>query len=398
MGISIDKNRCIGCGLCVPACPFGAIKVENKAAVILDNCTLCGACVSACKKQAVLLARGKYPEIPQSGACEGIWVFAEQYGGALKNVTFELLAKARELADSLGCKVSAVLLGSTAAESAQKLIEYGADEVLIADAPYLHGCGDQAYAAVLANLVRTQKPEVLLIGATSFGRSLAPGAASLLGTGLTADCTKLTINPKTRLLEQTRPAFGGNLMATIICPERRPQMATVRPRVFQPLAPEAGRTGKIIRLTLPEPETSFVRTLQTEKLELKMNLTDADIIIAVGKGIGGPKNIRLAQELAAALGGAVGASRPVVDLGWLPYTQQVGQTGKTVAPKLYIACGISGAVQHLAGLGAIDTVVAINNDPDAPIFKAAHYAIVGDCLEILPEMTAQVKRLHAAGT
>ncbi len=356
--ISIIKEKCVGCKRCVGSCPFGAIAVIDKKAVIGPKCTLCGSCTESCKFEAINFVRD---EIEKKDLSEyrGIWVFAEQRYGNLKSVAAELTGKAKELAEDLDVQVTAVVLGSDIKHLSKELIAYGADEVMIMDTAWLRDFNDHVYGEVMIDLIKEYKPEIVLIGATSNGRSLAPHISSTLRTGLTADCTVLEIDKEERLLLQTRPAFGGNLMATIVCPNNRPQMATVRPKVFKPIEPDYIRQGKVTLLHAPSPIERFVKKIRNIDNEGGLNLADVDIIVSIGRGIGSQKNIQLAQELADALGGALGASRPVVDSGWMPYSQQVGQTGKTVAPKIYIACGISGAIQHLAGLADIETIVAI---------------------------------------
>jgi len=388
--INILKDKCVGCKRCVSACPFSAIEMVEKKAVIGDKCTLCGSCVESCKVNAINFVKDEVEEKDLSGY-KGIWVFAEQRYGKLRTVALELINQAKILAKDLQVSVTAVVLGNKIKNLSKELIAYGADEVLVMDATWLNDFNDHVYGEVMVDLINEYKPEIVLIGATSNGRSLAPHISATLRTGLTADCTQLQIDVEKRLLMQTRPAFGGNLMATIVCPNNRPQMSTVRPKVFKPAEPDYAREGKVTVLPVPNQVEGFVKLLRNIDNEEGLNLSDADIIIGVGKGIGSEKNIKLAQELADALGGALGASRPVVDSGWMPYSQQVGQTGKTVAPKIYIACGISGAIQHLAGLAEIETIIAINNDPDAPIFNVAHYGIVGDVREILPLLTEQIK-------
>ncbi len=388
--INIIREKCIGCKICLSSCPFGAIEITDKKAVIGPKCTLCGSCSEACRFGAINFIMDEVEQKDLSGY-KGIWVFAEQRYGKLKSVAIELTGKAKELAGDLQVKVTAIVLGSDIRHLSKELIAHGADEVMIMDADWLKDFNDHVYGEVMIDLIEEYKPEIVLIGATSNGRSLAPHISSTLGTGLTADCTVLEIDKEENLLLQTRPAFGGNLMATIICPNNRPQMATVRPKVFKPSEPDCKREGKVTLLPVPSPIEGFIKKIRDWDNEDKLNLTEADIIVSVGRGIGNQKNIQLAQDLADALGGALGASRPVVDSGWITYSQQVGQTGKTVAPKIYIACGISGAIQHLAGLADIETIVAINNDPDAPIFKIANYCIVGDVKEILPLLTENIK-------
>lgn len=388
MAINIIRDKCIGCKRCVDSCPFGAIEIIDKKAVIKDNCTLCGSCVESCKFNAINFEREEKEKVDLS-AYKGIWVFAEQRYGKLKTVSLELLGKARELRAKLNVSVTAVLLGHGVESLGDDLIAYGADEVLLVDEKWLNDFNDHIYGEVMIELINEYKPEIVLVGATSKGRSLAPHISSSLKTGLTADCTGLSID-ESNLLVQTRPAFGGNLMAEIICPANRPQMATVRPKVFKPLEPNYGKKGNILKIH-KNPIEGFVKLIKNLDNEETLNLSDAEIIVSVGRGIGSEKNIQLAKELAHVLGGVLGSSRPVVDMGWMPYSQQVGQTGKTVAPKIYIACGISGAIQHLAGLADIETIVAINTDPDAPIFKIANYGIVGDVKDILPELINVLK-------
>ena len=322
-------------------------------------------------------------ENPHNTQYQGVWVYCEQYRGQLRPVSLELLGQGRQLADELNCTLTAVLLGARVAVHSSILISHGADEVLLAEEDYLAELSDLVYCHVLVDLVQQYKPSIFLLGATSFGRSLAPRVAAALGTGLTADCTILAADKEQGLLLQTRPAFGGNLMATIVTPQHRPQMATVRPHVFSPLAAETYREGRVTRAIITQPTAVGIKLLELVNKEGEsINIGDTDILIAVGRGIGSAKNIVLAEKLASLLCGAVAVSRPIVDNGWYGYSHQVGQTGKTVAPKLYIACGISGAIQHISGIAA-ETLVAINSDPEASIFDYSHYAIVGDCVEFL---------------
>lgn len=394
-GIKIIREKCVGCKICAGACPFGAIEVTDKKAVINQKCTLCGSCAESCRFGAIDFQRDEENKKDLS-IYKGIWVFAEQRYGTLKNVSLELLGKSRELAQTLEVPVTAVLLGHNIKNLAYVLSSYGADEVLVMDEEWLKDFNDHVYGEVMVRLIEEYKPEIVLIGATSNGRSLAPHISATLRTGLTADCTVLEADREERLLLQTRPAFGGNLMATIVCPNNRPQMATVRPKVFRPMEPDMSREANVTVLQTPSPVEAFVKKIRTIDNQEGLSLADADIIVGVGRGIGSQKNIKLAQDLADALGGTLGSSRPVVDSGWMPYSRQVGQTGKTVAPKIYIACGISGAIQHLAGLADIETIVAINTDPDAPIFKVANYRIVGDVREILPLLTQQIIEAKSA--
>ncbi len=391
--IKILLDKCVGCRMCIGACPFNAIKVNEKKAVIQDNCTLCGACVSSCKFNAIDFSKDEVDNDFDISLYKDVWVFGEQKDGEVSNVALELLGEGRKLADQLHVKLAAVLLGDNVEQTAKKLITYGADEVYLVDHPSLKNFNDESYSDIFVQLISKYKPEIVLLGATTYGRSLAPRAASRLNTGLTADCTKLEIDVEKRLLLQTRPAFGGNLMATIICPNHRPQMSTVRPKVMKALEQDISRNGEIIRPDIMIPEDIKVKVIDiVTTLSEKVNLTEADIIVSGGRGVGDPKNFALLQELANVLGGAVGASRATVDAGWIDYSHQVGQTGKTVGPKVYFACGISGAVQHLAGMSSSDTIIAINKNPDAPIFKVATLGIVGDLLEVLPALTSEFKK------
>ncbi|MFA5356944.1 MAG: electron transfer flavoprotein subunit alpha [Candidatus Omnitrophota bacterium] len=397
MGIQIIIEKCTGCTLCVQTCPFDAIRIIDKKAVIdLNKCTLCGACVPACKFKAILL------EKPQAAApkadlkdYKGVWVFAEQKKGKVQSVVYELLGKARELAASLGTDVSAVLLGEHLEEEIQELIWRGADNVYVVEKREVANFQDEPYTNILAELIKKYKPEILLCGATSIGRSLISRVAIRLKVGLTADCTGLDIDPEKKLLLQTRPAFGGNIMATIISPDYRPQMATVRHKVFPETVSDMKRKGKIIREDFNGPMLESRSKLLDiiDEIESTVNLSEADIIVSGGRGMGGPENFKMLEELAKAMGAAVGSSRAAVDAGWMPYSHQVGQTGRTVSPKIYIACGISGQIQHLVGMQSSKIIVAINKDPDAPIFKVATYGIVGDVFQIVPALTKKFKEL-----
>jgi electron transfer flavoprotein alpha subunit len=324
-----------------------------------------------------------------------VWVFTEQRDGKVRKVALELLGKGRELADDLGVKLVAVLLGYRVKDECQELIYHGADKVLLIDDPKLEHYQTNTYTDVLVQQVLKLKPEILIMGATFLGRDLAPRVARILGTGLTADCTGLEIDKTARLLLQTRPAFGGNVIATITTPSNRPQMATVRPRVMKELERDVSRKGEIITATAEiDPNTIILKIVDIVKENKKsVNLEEANIIVAGGRGVGSADNFKSIQDLAKTLGGEVGASRDVVDAGWITSVHQVGQTGKTVRPKLYFACGISGAVQHIAGMRDSETIVAINSDPQAPIFQCADYGIVGDLHQILPLLTKKLEEI-----
>ncbi len=391
--LQIDLEACIGCGECEENCAFDAIHVVDGVARVNDNCTLCGACVDSCEVGALHIDKAEQDGQADLSAWSGIWVYAEFRQGRIAPVAFELLGVGRELADQRQVKLAAVLLGHGFSDEARQLIAGGADVVYVVDDSALEHFTDDAYGNVLIDLVREYRPEVVLAGATAIGRSFIPRVATSLKTGLTADCTQLAIDAENGNLLQTRPAFGGNIMATIVCPNFRPQMSTVRPMVMKPLAADAGRTGEIITVK-PAPEravsrVNFVRTVVAEAD--RVNLAEAEVVVAGGRGVESPEGFTLIEELAEFLGGAVASSRPPVDSGWIAYPHQVGQTGKTVCPSLYISCGISGAIQHLVGMQSSETIVAINRDPDAPIFSVATYGVVGDLFEILPKLIARLK-------
>ncbi len=391
MAIKIDIEKCVVCGSCIPSCPFGLIEEVDGKIRVKEGCTACGACIDVCNCLAITLEPVK-SSAPADNTSRGIWVFAEQWRGAIKNVSYELLTRGRELADILKTDVSAVCFGHEV-KNIDSLIASGADKVFLVESPELANNQEDALTYKLVELIKEHKPEIILAGATALGRAFIPRVAALLNTGLTADCTGLDIDKEKRLLLQTRPTFGGNIMATIICPNKRPQMATVRPRVFKKGTPDEKRQGQVIKVDFKrEGVTSKTKLLSfLDDITEKIKLENADIIVSGGRGLGKAENFKLLAELAEALGAALGASRAAVDEGWIPYAHQVGQTGKTVCPKLYIACGISGAIQHLAGMQTSDIIVAINDDPNAPIFQVAHYGIVGDLFQVVPLMIKKLK-------
>lgn len=326
---------------------------------------------------------------------KGVWVFAEQRDGELQKVALELLGKGREIADKLGVELTAVLLGNKIDNIAKELLAYGADKVIYAEDERLAHVTTDAYTKVICDLVNEKKPEVMFIGASFLGRDLGPRIAGRLGTGLTADCTGLDVEEGTGHLLMTRPAFGGNLMATIMCTEHRPQMSTVRPGVFDKLAKDESKVSeaKIEKVT-PVLEAADLRIKVVEAVKIAKEVADigeAEVIVSGGRGVGSKENFALLQELADALGGTVAGSRAAVENGWIDHALQVGQTGKTVRPKLYIAVGISGAIQHLAGMQDSDYIIAINKDADASIMHVADLGLVGDFTKIIPELVAQVK-------
>ncbi|NOZ24782.1 MAG: electron transfer flavoprotein subunit alpha [Nitrospirae bacterium] len=395
MRIVVDVELCTGCETCVSSCPYDAIVMKDDKAFINEYCQLCRACLEVCPEGAIK-ETGTAAAVEDSAerdSYRGVWVFAEQRDGRVADVALELLGAGRRLADARGTGLSAVLFGAGGPE-AEKLVHWGADRVYHAEDPIFERFNDEPYVELLSRLIREHRPEIVLTGATPIGRSFFPRVAARVRTGLTADCTSLEIDPETGNLLQVRPAFGGNIMATILCPARRPQMATVRPRVMKRGEYDEARTGEILKISAEgiSSRTTVTETVK-EVSETMVNLQEADVIVAGGRGLGRPEGFEMLEELAGLLGGAVGASRAAVDEEWIPYSHQVGQTGKTVCPKIYIACGISGAVQHLVGMQSSDIIIAINKNPDAPIFDVANYAIVGDVYEVVPAIIKRLKEV-----
>jgi electron transfer flavoprotein alpha subunit len=392
----IDAETCTGCESCVPTCPFGALSMKEGVAVVDEKCTFCGACVDVCPVGAITLEKDEKAVTIDTSAYKDVWVFVEHEQGKVSSVSFELLGQGRKLADALGCTLCGMLLCSNEGMDTfiKEAIAYGAEKVYVTESPLLKEYRTDPYASGAINLIRTFKPEIVLFGATTQGRDFAGTVATTLETGLTADCTGLDIDPEKKMLRQTRPAFGGNIMATILdYPNYRPQMATVRPKVFAMPARDDSRKGEVIKEPLPITEDKIrTKILEFIKGAEAVNLVDAEIIVSGGRGIGNAENFKIIRELADVLGAAVGASRATVDAGWISYEHQVGQTGRTVRPKVYFACGISGAIQHQAGMKTSDIIVAINKDPEAPIFKVATYGIVGDIFTVVPMLTQEFKK------
>lgn len=415
MAIKIIDEKCKGCALCVKACPFDAIDMIDKLAVINEKCTACGQCIEACPFDAIEKVETVEKTEVNLTDYKDVWVYTEQRKGKLMNVALEILGEGYGLSREIGndTKVCALLVGRNVDHLVEELYAYGADKVYVADDPLLEQYTTDGYAKVITEAIKAHKPEIVMFGATHIGRDLAPRIAARLDTGLTADCTRLDVNTGNYIdylekhttastqgldrndndtnLKQTRPAFGGNLMATIICPENRPQMATVRPGVMDKREKDPSQKGEKIKLDIQlKKEDIKVEVLEVVKAAKEMvSLTDAQIICSGGRGLGDASGFGLIEEFAKKVGGVVGASRAAVDSGWIDHSHQVGQTGTTVKPKIYFACGISGAIQHQAGMQTSDIIVAINKDPEAPIFQIADYGIVGDLKKVIPEIIEQ---------
>ncbi len=324
----------------------------------------------------------------------GVWTLIEQNENQIASVSWELIGKGRELADDLGGELCGVLLGHDVKDLAKEAFYYGADKVYVIDDPVLAYYRTEPYAHGIAKIAKKHKPDVFLMAATTLGRDLSGAVATQLAAGLTADCTVLEIDPETKLLHQTRPAFGGNIMATIFCATARPQMSSVRPRLLPVPKRDTKRSGDIIEESLGLKEED-VRTRRLEFIPdegMSVNIEDAEYIVSGGRGLGSPEGFDTIREVAEALDGTVGSSRPPIDAGWMPYAHQVGMSGHTVRPKVYIAAGISGAVHHIVAMEGSDMIIAVNKDPEAPIFRTADYAVVADLYEVMPALAAEIKK------
>lgn len=394
MAIKVIEEKCVGCSKCQKSCPFDAITIENKLAVIGDACTNCGTCIDVCPTVAIL-QEGTEKVVKDLSMYKGVWVFAEQREGKIMPVVFELLGEGKKLATEIGTELCAVLCGSNVESLADELIAYGADKVYLADALELEKYTTDGYSKVFNEAIKQYKPEIVLYGATHIGRDLAPCLAVKVNTGLTADCTKLEIDPDDKKIRQTRPAFGGNLMATIVCPNSRPQMSTVRPGVMDKAVYDATQKGKVIKLdTVFEEGDIRTKVLEIVKTTAhNISISEADFIVSGGMGLGKAEGFALLKQLADKLGGTVATSRACVDAGWADHSQQVGQTGTTVKPQIYFACGISGAIQHIAGMQESDVIIAINKNENAPIFEVADYGIVGDLYKVIPAIIEELDKI-----
>ena len=422
-------GKCIACGArCQSECPKDAIEMNDagEPVIITENCIGCRKCVKICPTEAIEMyftpeelkileelaarkAEAPPPEVEEVSAEEaailaklkeykGVWVFVEQQEGEPAGVSWELLSVGAELAGTRGVELCSIVIGDKVEHLCQEAFAHGATRVYLVDDPMFHYYRTEPYYKAICYLVEKYKPEIVLVGATGLGRDLAGAVATNLQTGLTADCTGLAIDERGFLL-QTRPAFGGNIMATILTERTRPQMATVRPHVMPMPEKDTSRKGEIIRGSVPLKEEDFtvkvLEIIDDRKGGETVDVAAADIIVSGGRGMCASENFSILQELADELGGVVGCSRAAVEAGWMPVDRQVGQTGKTVRPKIYIACGISGAIQHLVGMQDSDVVIAINRDRHAPIFEVATYGVVGDVFQVVPAITNKVRELRA---
>lgn len=402
----VDPKKCEDHGKCVLVCPTNALAIPNQPSKPKEQLdpeagskfNLKDPLPEAVKDYAQDNDKKTIPAqvtaVAGGDVWSGVWVIIEYTNGKVAPVSWELLGEGRKLADSIGCGLCGVITGNEIDSVIPEAFAYGAEKVYVVDHPILKDYRTEPYAEAITSLVRKYQPEIILMGATSMGRDVFPAIATKLQTGLTADCTVLGIDPETKLLQQTRPAFGGNIMATILCRTSRPQMSTVRPRVMAMPERIDGREGELIREEFTFDESDFrTKIIEFIGSDAKSAFLDkAEIIVAVGLGLAAKKNLAIAEELADVLGGTIAGTRGAVEAGWLTHDQQVGQSGVTVRPKVYIAIGISGAIQHLVGMETSDFIIAINNDPDASILKVANFGIVGDLFQIVPAMTAEFKK------
>ncbi len=397
----IISDQCIACQICIGECPVGAIELSSDGSAHIDPevCVGCGKCADVCPVEAVSFDQSKRRKVKPSKEArprvsgQTVAVFIEVQDGSGTDVSWELVGKARELADNLEGQVVGLILGSQISNLSDQAGAYGCDQVHLLEHESLSRYVSSLYGQALCQLVQQIQPEIMLIGATILGRDLAGVVATRLETGLTADCTGLDIEEETGLMLMTRPTFGGNIMATIFCEHHRPQMATVRPKVFPLPVEDENRERKIVRHDWQPTEINYPELIDfiEEKSLMGVDITKYPVLVVAGKGACSSDSFSLLEELAGLLGGVVACSRPVVESGLMPYERQVGQTGKTVAPKLYIGVGVSGAIQHRVAIQGAQQIMAINTDPGAPIFQMADVGIVGDYSEVLPELISQIK-------
>ncbi|MBR2504578.1 MAG: electron transfer flavoprotein subunit alpha [Elusimicrobiaceae bacterium] len=393
--IQVGSN-CVGCGKCVSTCPFGALSLVNRKAVANASCTMCGACVSVCPVKALSLPTAG-AEKKDLSAYKGVWAFIEIADDGkeqkVRPVGFELLSKGRELADQLGEELAAVVIGEGVEKYFAELSSYGADKIYAVSSPAYRDYNTAAYANAMISLIKKYNPSIVLYPSTYIGRDLSPRISSELFVGLTADCTGLSIADG--LLIQTRPAFGGNIMADIKCPDYRPQMSTVRPNVFKKVVTRPNSMAQVINESITVPAAAGKVRIVSKHFDEVSNqekLDEAEVVLAGGRGLKDAAGFAMLEDLAQELGGAVGASRAAIDLGLKPKEKQIGQSGVTVASKLYIAAGISGAVQHIVGMEHSDVIIGINKDANAPIFNVCKYGFVADARQLLPKVVEAVKK------
>lgn len=392
--LAVYEKKCNLCGTCIEACPFGALEIKDQKVEINASCRMCRICIKSCPQNAITLIDEARAHINKDD-WKGILVYAEHIDGVVHPVTLELIGKARELASKIQHPVYCTIMGSGIMEEAENLLNYGVDRVLAYDDEQLRYYKADMYTNVFEDCINKVKPSIVLVGATSIGRSLAPRVAVRYRTGLTADCTRLDIRDDTDLV-QIRPAFGGNIMAQIITPNSRPQFATVRYKVMDKADCYRNADAAVERMNINKGLlNSSIKVLKVIPKEKQPSISDAEFIIAGGRGLKEQKDLSLLEELTDLLGGQLAVTRPLVEAGWAPYTRQIGLSGRTVKPRLIITCGISGAVQFTASMNTAECIFAINEDKNAPIFKVAHYGVVGDLYEVLPLLIEKLKRRTA---
>lgn len=389
--ILVDSNKCNLCGKCVNLCPFGAIQIDLGKVNINNGCKLCKLCIKNCPEGALGLPKPQPQKAVDKSKWNGILVYVEHLEGEVHPVTLELIGKARQLASEINHPVYALIMGANVLDLANGLLDYGVDRVLAYQHEALRYFRADIYTNIFEDCINEFTPSIVLVGATSVGRSLAPRVAARFRTGLTADCTRLEVRPNTDLV-QIRPAFGGNIMAQIITSRTRPQFATVRHKVMEKADCLRKPGGEIVQCQVkPERLQSRLKVIRTAPREKQENIADAEVLVVAGRGVKNPADLGMLNELAGLLNGQLACTRPLVEAGWLPYTKQIGLSGRTVKPKLIITCGVSGAIQFTACMSASEQIFAINLDRNAPIFKVAHYGIIGDIYQIIPALIAKLK-------